>query len=84
MIMRVLLSVSYQSSASLVKPDQPWFGCSDEVDNLDISAVVLVGGEVGVGGGGHHVVDEGDVFGDVFSCPVGEECVQQALVSSIK
>ena len=54
------------------------------MNNLDIMAIELVSWEVGVGGCGHHVVDEGNVFADILGGPVREEGVEQALVSAIK
>ena len=80
----MFLRVSDLGVSGLVETDEPRFGGSDEVDDLDAPAEVFVGGEVGVGGGGHHVVHEGDVLGDVLGGPGGEERVQEALISSIK
>ena len=72
------------SVSSLVKRDKPGLGGSDKVDNLHLFAKVLVGGEVGVGGCGNHVVNEREVIGDILGCPVREECVQQTLISPVK
>ena len=80
----MFLRVSDLGVSGLVEADEPRFGGSDEVDDLDAPAEVFVGGEVGVGGGSHHVVHEGDVLGDVLGGPGGEERVQEALITTVK
>ena len=82
--MRVSLRVSDLGIAGLVEADEPGLGSADKVDNLNALSKVFVGGKVGVGGCSDHVVDEGDVLGDVLGGPVREEGVQKTLVSSIK
>ena len=57
---------------------------TNEVDNLDVVSEVFVGGEVRVGGAGHHVVGEGEVSGDVPGGPGAVEGVQQTLVPAVE
>ena len=47
--------------------------------NTDPLVLPLKGGKVGVGGTGHHVVDEGEVLVYVLCGPRGVVVVQQAL-----
>ena len=71
----VFLRASNTSVTSLVKCDEPGLRGPDKVDNLHVFAKVFVGREVGVGGSGHHIVDEREVSGDIFCRPVREEGV---------
>ena len=54
------------------------------MDNLDVMSEVFVGGEIRIGGTGHHVVGEGEVSGDVPSGPGAVEGVQETLVPAVE
>ena len=51
----------------MVEVDEPRLGGSDEVNDLHVGAELLVGGQVGVGGRGDHVVHEGKVLRNILN-----------------
>ena len=44
----------------------------------------FIGWQVGVGGRGAHVVEEGEMFPDVLCPPVAKERVEQPLVAAVE
>ena len=80
----VFLRAANARVASLVKGDKPGLRGADKVDNLHVFAKVLVGGKVGIGGSGDHVVDKGEMLGYISGWPVREEGIEQTLITTIK